>query len=95
MGQNIPLSDDDFETAVRYSDKPSARNRPARPAEMTRDQRRWLQKAADLKPGEYLTWGIRSNAGGALHRLMDKMKAAGWLKGPPWIITAAGRKALK
>jgi hypothetical protein len=62
---------------------------------MTTAQRRWLRKAADLKPGEYLTWGTRSNAGGAIHRMLDEMKAQGWLKGPPWRIAAGGRKALK
>lgn len=61
---------------------------------LTRTQRHWLQRAADLKRGEYLTWGTRGNSGGAIYRMLDRLKATGLLKGPPWTITTAGRAVL-
>ena len=61
---------------------------------MTKHQRRWLMEAAQLKPTQFLRVGARSRGGGSIRRMFERLRGDGLLKGPPWKITAAGRKAL-
>lgn len=61
---------------------------------LTRTQRHWLEQAASLKRGEYLTYGARAHGGGSIRRMINHLAVAGLLKGPPWTITPAGRAHL-
>ncbi len=60
---------------------------------LTRAQRSMLCSASRVKGGE-IRWGIRSNAGGALHRMAEKLCQMGLVEGPPYKITEAGRDAI-
>ena len=60
---------------------------------LTSAQRGWLQYGM-RDPRGRIWWGVRCNAGGSLRRMMEKLRARGLVRGPPWIITAAGRRAM-
>jgi hypothetical protein len=50
-----------------------------------------------IKDRGYSAWtdGIRSRAGGARSRMMDRLVAAGVVAGPPYMITYGGNAAMK
>ena len=62
---------------------------------LTKAQRWWLERAVTLKRGQPLVWGVKSNAGGSIKRMLQKLKDRGLIEGPPYKITDAGRAALK
>lgn len=60
---------------------------------LTRAQRHWLRFAKNDREGR-IRWGVRSNAGGSMRRMCERLKEMGLVEGPPYKITGLGEDAL-
>lgn len=62
-----------------------------RPGHLTVQQAAMLRRVKDRG---FTAWCVGRRAGGATSRMADRLVAVGFLKGPPYEITDAGRAAL-
>jgi hypothetical protein len=71
----------------------AARLRKTERPKLTRAQRTMLEQAI-LHNRNRIEYGVRAHTGGAIHRMLLRLRDRGLVIGPPWRVTLAGFDAV-